>query len=44
MYDNSSLGTVAVILILTVLIILIFIFREKTDELAASYMGSMRGL
>ena len=43
MHDNSSFGTVEIILVLTVLIILTFIFREKIAELAASYMGSMRG-
>ncbi len=43
MHDNSGLGTVEIILILTVLIILVFIVREKIAELAASYMGSMRG-
>lgn len=42
MRDNSSLGTVEIVLILTVLIILIFMFREKIVELAAFYMGSMQ--
>ena len=43
MHDNSSLGTVEIILILTVLIVLVFIFREKLAELAAFYMGSVLG-
>ncbi|MBD5504051.1 MAG: hypothetical protein HDR09_10010 [Lachnospiraceae bacterium] len=40
-YDNSSLRTVEIILILTVLIVLIFIFRKKISAQAAFYMGSL---
>ena len=41
MHGDNSLGAVEIILILAVLIILVFIFREKLAELAALYMGRM---
>ena len=41
MHDNSSFGTVEIILVLTVLIILILIFREKIVGLTAWFYSSL---